>query len=57
MYAAQLNQVIQILEGKITRLDQRSYQVVSDCKKLLNSAIKELVEILHFKEETKEEKL
>ena len=30
--------------------------MVTDCEKLLNGAIEELVDILHFKEETKEER-
>jgi hypothetical protein len=37
--------VISTLEGKISRLDQSSLQVVTDLKKLLNGAIKTLVEI------------
>jgi exonuclease VII small subunit len=46
--AAQLTQVISSLEGKISRLDQRSLQVVTDCQDLLNNAIETLVEILQF---------
>lgn len=55
--ATQLTQVISILEGKISRLDERSEQILTDCQKLLNGAIEALVEIFQFQEETKEETL
>ncbi len=51
-----MNQVIKTLEGKIARLDQRSQQVVTEFEKLLNGAIEVLVEILHFQEESNEER-
>ncbi len=50
-----MTQVIFNLEGKISRLDQRSLQVFTDCQDLLNTAIETLVEIFQFQEETKEE--
>jgi hypothetical protein len=44
-YATQLSQNISTLEGKISRLDESFEQVVNDCQKLLNRAIKTLLEI------------
>jgi hypothetical protein len=46
--ADQVIQVISTLEGKISRLDQRSKKVLSDCQKLLNDAIETYFVIFKF---------
>ena len=43
MCATRLRQVISTLEGKISRIDEKSEQIVTDYQKLLNSAIETLV--------------
>ena len=55
MCAAQVTQVISFLEEKISGLDQRSEQVLTDFQKLLHGAIETFVKIYQFQGESKQE--